>query len=58
MNQAPIASAAGSSNRIEQLRDHLTRALDLMDEIKPYTVPAARLQQIIDEFDVNFASDR
>lgn len=50
MTQSPIA-ASTVDNRLAALRDLLDRALGLMDDLRPSSIPAARLQQIIDELD-------
>lgn len=42
--------------RYEHLHNNLIRALELMDELRPSSVPAARLQQILDELETEFGS--
>lgn len=42
---------------MEELRDTLYRALNLMDELHPSSISAARLQQIIDELDDSFGAN-
>lgn len=56
MTQSPNAAVSDEDKRPEQLRDMLHRALNLMDELQPASIPAARLQQIVDEFDDHFGA--
>lgn len=55
MNQSPISSPA-EDGAFEQLRHHLVRALQLLDEMRPSSISAARLQQVLDEVDREFGT--
>lgn len=56
MNQFPALTSLNPNDPFLALRGLLNKALTLMDEISPSSIPAARLQQIIDELDRDFAS--
>ena len=54
MTKPSTATLDWSNDPREELRNLLMRALLLMDQLRPTSIPAARLQQILDEFDENF----
>lgn len=56
MIQFPDLTALNPDDPRFLLRRHLNKALTLMDELSPSSIPAARLQQIIDELERDFAT--
>lgn len=56
MTQSTGVTAGQAIEPLEEIREHLDRALKLMDELRPSSIAAARLQHVVDELDQNFGS--